>query len=115
MIVQKLTQSAIDNYALAEKYYSILSAVNKLKLTEREIQLMAFTAVRGNMSYANIRDEFCRKYETTSPTINNMISKLKKMGIMIKDKGKIKVTPFIVMDFTKDFALFITLTHKPIN
>jgi hypothetical protein len=112
MIVQKLTQSAADNYALAEKYYSILSAVNKLKLTEREIQLMAFTAVRGNMSYANIRDEFCKRYETTSPTINNMISKLKKMGIMIKDKGKIKVTPLIILDFTKDVVLQITLLHK---
>jgi hypothetical protein len=36
----------------------ILSAVNGLKLTEREIQLIAFTAVKGNISYGSIREEF---------------------------------------------------------
>ncbi len=57
-ITQKLKNKSEDKYLLAEKYYSILSAVNNLKLTQREIQLIAFTAIRGNISYANIRKEF---------------------------------------------------------
>jgi DNA-binding MarR family transcriptional regulator len=111
MVVQKLKRSVEDSLSLAEKYYSVLSAVNNLKLTQREIQLIAFTAIRGNISYANIRQEFCEKYKTTSPTINNIISKLKKVGIFVKDGSKVKVNPVIILPFDKDVTLEIKLTH----
>jgi len=110
-IVQRLKTSVSDNYALAEKYYRLLSAVNNLKLTNREVQLIAFTAIKGNISYANIRAEFCSKYDSSSPTINNIISKLKKMGVLIKDGTKIKVNPLIILNFDNDLALDIRITH----
>jgi DNA-binding MarR family transcriptional regulator len=88
-IVQRLKKSVEDSYVLAEKYYRILSSVNDLKLTNREIQLIAFAAMKGNISYANIRKEFCEKYDSTSPAINNIISKLKKMGVFVKDGTRI--------------------------
>jgi hypothetical protein len=112
VIVQKLKHSVSDNYQLAEKYYSILSAVNDLKLTQREIQLIAFTAIRGNMSYNNIREDFCNKFNTSSPTINNIISKLKKIGVLIKDRGKIKVNPAIILNFNFNVILQISLLHE---
>lgn len=111
IILQKLKKDVDDQFALAEKYYSILSAINNLSLTQREIQLVAFTAIKGNITYANVREEFCKKYNTSSPTINNIISKLKKMGIFIKETGKVKVNPVIVIDFTKDLTLEIKLQH----
>jgi hypothetical protein len=111
IIVQKLKNKCEDSFSMAEKYYSILSAVNNLKLTQREIQLVAFTAIRGNISYANIRKEFCERYETTSPTINNIISKLKKIKVLIKDGTKVKVNPVIILPFDKDVTLEIKLTH----
>ena len=111
VILQKLKASQKDEYSLAEMYYSLLSAINNLKLTTREIQLTAFTAIKGNISYANIREEFCEKYDTSNPTINNMISKLKKLGVLVKDNSKVKVNPVIVLDFTKDVTLEIKLTH----
>jgi DNA-binding MarR family transcriptional regulator len=111
IILQKLRKDVDDQFALAEKYYSILSAINNLGLTQREIQLVAFTAIKGNITYANVREEFCKKYETTSPTINNIISKLKKLGIFIKETGKVKINPVIVIDFTKDLTLEIKLQH----
>ena len=83
IIVQKLKKIEPDSFLLAEKYYSILSVINSLKLTEREIQLIAFTAIKGNITYANVREEFCKTYNSTSPTINNIISKLKKISIFI--------------------------------
>lgn len=110
-IVQKL-KIVNDEVVLAEKYYSILSVINNLKLTQREIQLIAFTALRGNMSYKHIREEFCLKYETTNPTINNMISKLKRLNIFVKDRSKIKVNPVIILPFTE---AEITLEIKLIN
>ena len=110
-IVQRLKTSVSDNYALAEKYYRLLSAVNDLKLTNREVQLIAFTAIKGNISYANIRKEFCDKYDSTPPAINNIISKLKKMKVFVKDGTKVKVNPVILLNFEKDIVLQITILH----
>ena len=73
LIVQKMKRPVGDSYAVAEKYYNILSAVNGLGLTEREVQLIAFAAIKGNISYANVRAEFCEKYKSSPPTINNII------------------------------------------
>jgi DNA-binding MarR family transcriptional regulator len=112
VITQKMKYSSQDNFVLAEKYYSILSSLNSLKLTQREIQMIAFTAVKGSMSFANVRDEFCKKYNTTSPTINNMISKLKKIGLLTKTSGKIKVNPIIQLSFGNDVTLQIRLVHE---
>lgn len=110
-ILQKIKNQSPDSFSLAEKYYSILSAINNLKLTQREIQLIAFTAIKGNISYANIRKEFCERYNSTSPTINNLISKLKKINVLVKDGTKVKVNPIIILDFNKDITLQINLTH----
>ena len=112
IIVQKLKKEVYTDIQLAEKYYSILSAINNLSLTEREIQLISFTAIKGNITYANVREEFCKTYNSTSPTINNIISKLKKVGVFVKENGKVKVNPIIVIDFTKDLTLGVTLTHE---
>lgn len=112
VVVQKLKKVVDEDLLLAEKYYSILSVINDLHLTEREIQLIAFTAIKGNITYANVREEFCKLHNTTSPTINNIISKLKKIGIFIKEGGKVRVNPRIVVDFSKDLTLNIMLSHE---
>ena len=110
-IVQRLKKPVEDDIVLAEKYYRILSAVNDLKLTNREIQLIAFAAVKGNISYANIRQEFCAQYKSTSAAINNITSKLKKMGVFVKDGTKVKVNPLILLNFNRDIILQISLIH----
>ena len=111
-VVQSLAKKHTDKYELAQKYYSLLSALNNLKLTEREIQLIAYTAIKGTITYANARTEFCEMYNTTTATINNIVSKLKKVGIFIKEDGKVKVNPVIVLDFEKHINLFIQLQHE---
>ena len=111
ILVQKLKKKENDVFSLAERYYTILSAINDLKLTEREIQLIAYTAIKGNISYANIREEFCKKHNTSSATINNIISKLKRVNVLIKDGTKVKVNPVIILDFNKSISLEIKLTH----
>jgi hypothetical protein len=97
---------------MAEKYYSVLSTINNLKLTQREVQLVAFTAIRGNISYSSIREDFCKKYNSTSPTINNIISKLKRIGVFVKDGSKIKVNPVIILNFSNDITLEVKMEHN---
>ena len=110
-ILQKLRRVDVDDYQMAERYYTILSAINNLKLTQRELQLIAFTAIRGNISYANIRKDFCEKYGTTNPSINNIISRLKKLGVLIKDGSKVKVNSQILLNFENDITLEVRLVH----
>ena len=110
--LQVLVNESDDKFLLAQRYYSLLSTLNDLRLTERETQLIAFAAVRGNISYATIREDFCARYKTSFPTINNMISRLKKIGVFIKEGGKIKVNPRILLPFDNDIKMLITLKHK---
>jgi hypothetical protein len=109
MIIQRLKRIEEDVLLRAEKYYSILSTINGLQLTKRELQLIAFTAVRGNISYAEYRKEFCSMYDSSAPTINNMISKLKKANILVKNNNKTKVNSLIQLDFNKPLQLEIKL------
>jgi hypothetical protein len=112
MIVQSLKKVVDTDIQLAEKYYSVLFTINNLHLTEREIQLIAFTAIKGNITYANVREEFCKTYNSTSPTINNIVSKLKRLGIFVKENGKVRINPKIIIDFKKDLMLNIKLVHE---
>ena len=109
-IVQKIK---IDKPLLgvAQKYYAIISAINDLDLTERELQLIAFTAIRGNMSYANIREDFCKLYNSSNPTINNIISKLKKKNVLVKDGDKVKVNPVLALDFKKNIIVNVVIMN----
>jgi hypothetical protein len=109
VIVQKLKKTEADVFDKAQRYYTVMSAINDLYLTERELQLVAFTAIRGNISYKNIREEFCEKYNSSAPTINNIISKLKRVGVLVKDGTKIKVNPFIALNFENDLMLEIKI------
>jgi hypothetical protein len=109
MIVQKLKKSEEDVFGKAQRYYTVLSAINDLRLTEREVQLVAFAAVKGNISYKYIREEFCQLYKSSAPTINNIISKLKRIGVLVKDGTKIKVNPVISLNFERDVVLEIKI------
>jgi hypothetical protein len=111
IIYQKLSKSLEDQYALAQKYFGILSVLNGLKLTEREIQLVAYTAVRGNISSGNVRDDFCKQYKSSGATIDNIVSKTKRLGIMEKKDGKIRVIPAVALNFEKDLILQIHLRN----
>ena len=112
---QKLGASFQDKYALAQRYYELLFCLNAFNATEREIELIAFTAVKGNISFANVKEEFCKKHNTTLATVNNMISRLKKIGILVKDGEKVKVIPNIVLNFDNDVVLQIKMEHGKVS
>lgn len=108
-ILQKITKKSEDSFALAEMYYSILSVINSLKLTNREIQLLAYSAVKGNLSNANVKEGFKNKYDTSLPTVTNIISRLRKIGVLIKKDRKIIINPVIALDFEQEVHLNIRL------
>lgn len=111
MIVQRLRKELQDDTAVSYRYYFVLSALNDLELTMREVQLMSFIAVSGSISVPSNREKFCLTYETTSATVNNMVSKLKRRNLLLKKDGKIIVNPLICLDFSKDVSLEIKILH----
>jgi len=109
--VQRIKVNDKDSLSTAIRYFSLLSAISSVKLSEREIQLLAFTTVQGNISYSPRKQEFCDMYKSSINTVNNMISKLKRLGLMVKDVDKIKVSPQYSLDFNKDTVIQISLLH----
>lgn len=111
-ILQTLKKKLPDVYSIAEKYYTFISVMNDIKLSEREIQLISFFAVKGNISYTVNKEEFCEKYNSSEATMNNIISKLKKMKILYKEGNRIKLHSAILLDFSKNISLNINLVHE---
>lgn len=112
MTVQRLSKEADNPIALAQRYYGLISSLNDLFLTEREIQLIAFSAIKGSISLPHVREEFCQLYNSSAATINNMLSsRLRKMGIFVKDIHKNDVVnPQLALDFSKPIVLQVSLS-----
>lgn len=100
-----------DSLTIAQRYFSLISAISDIKLTEREIQLIAFLSIRGNISYSSNREEFCTLYNSSSQTINNIIYRLKKVGVLIKENNKVKINPKLVLDFNNNLVIQISISH----
>jgi len=112
MKVQRLNIELKDEFQVARKYYQIISVLNDLKLSEGQLQLVAFTAIRGNISDPGYRKEYCDTYKTTSATINNVVDKMKKKGVMVKHNKMIFVNKVLTeVDFNESLALVVTMTQ----
>lgn len=109
IIKQVIKATTSDLVEKAIKYYNVLSIINDLKLSEREIQLTAYIAVNGTINYQNFRAGFCDRFNSSNATVNNMISKLTKLGVLKRVDKKIRVNPVILLDFKKDIGLVIKL------
>lgn len=110
MIVQKLRKEFEDQVSLAQKYYIIISGLNNIPLTSRDVDVLSFTAVNGCID-RSVKKKFCKEYNTSPATINNVISKLKKLGMIVKNNKLTIVNPLICLDFSKDVGLDIRLIH----
>jgi len=110
-IVQKINLSEKESLSIAQRYYSLLSAISNTKLTTREIQLVAFISLKGNIHYSSNREEFCTMYKSSPQSINNMVSKLRRVKILIKETGKTNINPQFLLDFNNDIILQISLLH----
>ena len=90
----------------------LISVLNGLKFTEREIELISFTVNESQGLLDGIcRTRFCERYNTSLAVINNMVAKLKKINVFVKKGGEIRVNPVIVMDFDKDIRLELNLIY----
>lgn len=102
---QKVRKRFESNFDVAVKYYSIMSVLNDFALTEREVQLISYMAVRGNIFNIEMKNEFCKEYKTSLATINNIVSRLRKVGILIKGEGNVKIRPVLFLNFENNIVI----------
>jgi len=110
MDIQRLSKSVNNQYDSAHKYYQILGVLNDLQLADGEIHLIAFGAIKGNITDSSIRKEFCEKYNTTIATINNMVYRLKKKNIIHKKGNMLFINPALTkVKFNEPVNLLISI------
>ena len=98
---------------MAFAYYAVISALNNLKLTTRQLQLLSFTAIRGSITNPAARKDFCKMFDTSQATIYNIVSELSKLNLLVKEQNKIKVHPQLALDFNNEaLVLQVTLLKK---
>jgi hypothetical protein len=117
MIIQKLKYRPNDALQLAEYYFGIMSIVNNLELAKREIQLLAFTAVKGNIGTPLSKKEFVKEYDSSLATVGNIVSKLTKEvinvrpALLVKEKKLVVINKALALEFEKSLKLEITFEH----
>lgn len=111
-VIQTLKKGFKEELTKATKYYELLSTWNNLNLTDRQTQLLGYTAIRGTISSTSSKEEFSRLYGSSPATINNLISELRKIGLLVKVGGKWKVPDQINLDFSKDLFIGFKLINN---
>ena len=112
VVVQKLMKEVKTEVEVGIKYYSLLSALNDLKLSKKQIELLAFTAVRGTITPLPAKQEFVKMFRSSIHSLENIKGKLVKRGLIIKDGDMYRVNPVIALDFSKDLILKIRIGRK---
>jgi len=106
--VQKLKPTIDSEFEAAKRYYKVISAINKLDLTEMEVNLFAFMAVKGSISNTNNKATFCETFDSTENSVNNVINRLTKRGLLLKKEGKVKIINPIALNFKEPVIVKIT-------
>ena len=101
----KIKKTYPSNIELAVKYYSVLNELNSLGWAPLEIKLFAYIACKGSISSGGAKNSFKELFNCHSGTITNLISKLTKEKFLIKEKGKVKLHPQLIQDFTNEFLI----------
>lgn len=102
-IVQKLGCKRAEGYERAYLYYSLLSLVGSMGLVEREVQFLAHIATGGD------RRDFVEKFGSSMASVNNLVSRLKKKRLLVKEGKKLKVNSLVGLDFNKPIILRVSI------
>ena len=113
VIIQKISSPSESVFQKAVKYYSVLFTLKGISIPDMQMNILAFTAVRGSISSGGAKEKFIEMFPTTTKaSIGNVVFQLKKKGYLIKRDKKIIVNPSIYLDFKRPIILQIKLNGK---
>lgn len=111
---QRIEKKFETEFEVAKRYYTIILGLNDIHVTKSEMNLIAFSAVNGTISTPPIKQQFCEHFSVPSGSIYNMICKLRKLNVLVKDRdNKIRVNPAIRPDFSSrsDMVLIVKISQ----
>lgn len=112
VLVQRLKFEDNSVLSKAIRYYDFLFSIHGKKLPRKELELFAFTAVRGTITPLSAREEFVKKFNSSKPSIENIKGRLVKKGLLVYVDKKYKINPRYNVDFTKDFVIRLDFKLK---
>lgn len=111
-VIRKIKRDLPSDIEKGIKYYSILSIMSDMKLRKKELELLAFVSVKGNITHPSLRAEFIRIFDSSSQSLENTKSRLRKKKWLVNIDGKCKVNPRVNLDLTKDVILQINIVNE---
>lgn len=108
-IVQKIEKKCASDITKAIRYYTVLFSLNDIYPSSKQVELLAFTAVRGTITSSTARKEFIETFDSSSASLENIKCKLVKRGWLVKVEGKIRVNQLLALDFSKNLIIQVKL------
>lgn len=105
MLVKTIKKSYPNRLKAGITWFKFIAAINDIKLTSRELELLSFINYRGTISSLQAKEEFCKVFDSSSGTVSNMTAKLLKQKLLIKEKSKVKVNPALSVNFDHPFIV----------
>jgi hypothetical protein len=112
VVLQKLQKGYSRKLDVAIAYYKLLSTLNNLNLQAKEIELLAFTAIRGTITPVSARLEFINLFGSSKASLENIKCRLVKKKLLYKHGEMYRVVPEIAPDFSRNIVMQINLTSK---
>lgn len=109
VIVQKVQKKFKSDIEKALAYYSVIFALNNIRLPHKQLCLLAYTAVKGSITSPAARKEFIKIFDSSLASLQNMKLELARGGFLIQVDRKYRVNPQLALDFSKDIMLQVIL------
>lgn len=91
-------------------YYTLIFNFYNIKVSQKEVDLVAFSTIKGTLSTPPVREEYLKTFNMSKGSMYNMLSNLQKLSIIVKDEEKkYRVNPNIVIDTTKPVILSLQI------
>lgn len=99
----------IDKLDIVKRYFKIMAIIAGCKLTSKELALLSFICLKGNLASVSSRKEFTSQNKITPGAVNNIISALYKKKFLVKEEGKIRINPKINIDFNTNDEFYFNI------
>jgi hypothetical protein len=94
--MQKISIKVDNKFDFFKRYFGAIAALNNISLTKREMDLICFTAINRDISSGGKKEEFIKKYGSSTQTIFNMLPILKKKGFFTTLNKKVVINPKLI-------------------
>ena len=107
-MLQKLNFNYSDHQTRSLAYFKLISLMNNLELQVNDLNVLVWLSINKILS-TKTKKEVCAKYNIKEGNLNNILSRLRKMGIITTQDKITTLIPVFNQDFENEMTLAIRL------